>query len=125
MRDSYLLAVGLLTGLTLPASALPQISDILPDNSSFASDIKQSSPNVITEDTSLSPFSNQLAQAFESLPQDGDEKSLPTLFNVSFPEFSSQPLSPSKALNQQMARKIFTILITLYCNLPIKNHQHP
>ncbi|MBD2253505.1 SGNH/GDSL hydrolase family protein [Nostoc parmelioides] len=97
MRDSYLLAVGLLTGLTLPASALPQISDILPDNSSFASDLKQSAPEVITEDTSLSPFSNQLSQAFESLPQDGDEKSLPTLFNVSFPEFSSQPLSPSKA----------------------------
>ena len=88
MRDSYLLAVGLLTGLTLPASALPQIADILPDSATLASDVKQSSQTNITPDTSLSPFSTQVSQAV-------DEKGLPKLFNLSLPEFSTQPPLPS------------------------------
>ncbi|MBD2500188.1 SGNH/GDSL hydrolase family protein [Anabaena azotica] len=90
MRDSYLLAVGLLTGLTLPASALPQISDILPDSTTLALDVKQSSQTNITPDASLSPFSTQISQTV-------DEKGLPTLFNVSLPEFSTQPPLPSQA----------------------------
>jgi lysophospholipase L1-like esterase len=90
MKDSYLLAVGLFTGLTLPASALPQISDILPDNSKFVSDINQNSQTTVNSKKSLPVFSTQIAQTV-------DEKALPTLFNVSYPEFSTQPLSPVKA----------------------------
>lgn len=89
MRDSYLLAVGLVTGLTLPASALPQIADIQPDSSRLASDVKQSSQTNTSPETSLSPFNTQISRAV-------DEKSLPTLFNVSLPEFSSQPLLPAQ-----------------------------
>ncbi len=89
MRDSYLLAVGLLTGLTLPASALPQISDILPNSSRLASSVKQSPQTHITPDTYSSPFSTQISKGV-------DEKSLPTLFPVSLPKFSNQPLSAFK-----------------------------
>lgn len=90
MRDTYLLAVGFLTGLTLPASALPQISDILPNSAKFASDVKPNPQTDITPDTSLALFSIQVSQKV-------DEQSLPTLFNLSFPEFSNQPLLPSLA----------------------------
>ncbi|BCL36221.1 SGNH/GDSL hydrolase family protein [Nostoc sp. MS1] len=90
MRDSYLLAVGLFTGLTLPASALPQISDILPDNSQFVSGVKPNAQTTVTSVPSLSIFSTKVSQVV-------DEKALPTVFNVSIPEFSSQPLLPAKA----------------------------
>ncbi|MEJ1935327.1 SGNH/GDSL hydrolase family protein [Nostoc sp. NIES-2111] len=98
MRDSYLLAVGLFTGLTLPASALPQISDILPDNSKSVSDVKQSSQITVTSAPSLSAFSIQVSQAV-------DENGLPTLFNISSPEFSTQPLSPTKASESTSGEK--------------------
>jgi lysophospholipase L1-like esterase len=74
MRDSYLLAAGLLTGLAIPASALSHLSITLPANSRVVADLK---PNPLTTVS---------------------EKNLPS-FDISLPEFSSQvlpPLEPSQ-----------------------------
>jgi lysophospholipase L1-like esterase len=68
MRDPYLLAASLLTGLAIPASALPQMSIILSENPSFQWDLKQGSQPTAGEkivpsvDISLPEFSNQALQ---------------------------------------------------------------
>lgn len=65
MRYPYLLAVGLLTGLAIPASALPQMSIILPETNKFLWDSKQGSQvtvdenNITNLEISLAEFSNQ------------------------------------------------------------------
>ncbi|MBW4557239.1 MAG: G-D-S-L family lipolytic protein [Trichormus sp. ATA11-4-KO1] len=69
MRDTYLLAAGLLTGLAIPASALPHLSVFLPENSQFLWN---------------SPKSSQIRI---------DEK-ISTSLNISLPEFHEQVLIP-------------------------------
>ncbi|MEH2058809.1 MAG: SGNH/GDSL hydrolase family protein [Nostoc sp.] len=93
MRDPYLLAAGLLTGLAIPASALPHLSIVLPENSRFLWDLKQGSQAIVSTkiinsvDISLPQLSGQGFQPLKSSqPTVGDK-------NVSsVPEFSSQGL---------------------------------
>jgi hypothetical protein len=65
MREPYLLAASLLTGLAIPASALPQMSSITPEELGFLGDINQDSQSLAGEniipsvDISLPEFSNQ------------------------------------------------------------------
>ncbi|HYW20501.1 MAG TPA: SGNH/GDSL hydrolase family protein [Nodularia sp. (in: cyanobacteria)] len=65
MRYPYLLAVGWLTGLAIPASALPQMPIILPETHKFPSDLKQELQMTVDEkkitnlDISLAQLSNQ------------------------------------------------------------------
>ncbi len=105
MKYPYLLAAGLLTGLAIPASALPHLSIVLPENSRFLWDLKQGSqPIVSTEiiksvDLSLRELS---AQAWQPL-----KSSQPTVEkNVSsVPEFSSQALpAPTQSLVNASAK---------------------
>ena len=49
MREPYLLAGSLLTGLILPAWTLPQVSIILPESSQFLSDFKHNSQLTVGE----------------------------------------------------------------------------
>ncbi|OUL34311.1 SGNH/GDSL hydrolase family protein [Nostoc sp. 106C] len=104
MRDPYLLAASLLTGLAIPASALPQMSIILPENSRFHWDLKQGSQLTIGEktipsvDISLPEFYSQALQTLESSPPRVGEKIIPN-FGVALPEFTNQvlltPVEPS------------------------------
>ncbi len=65
MREPYLLAAGLLTGLVIPASALPQMSRVMPEtsqlllNSPQNSQITANKKNIANPDISLPEFSNQ------------------------------------------------------------------
>jgi lysophospholipase L1-like esterase len=101
MRDSYLLAASLLTGLAIPASALPQLSMIQLENHSVLWNLKQGSLPTVGEkiipsvEISLPEFSNQVLSAPESwLPTVG-EKIIPST-EISSPEFSNQVLSAPK-----------------------------
>jgi lysophospholipase L1-like esterase len=49
MRESYLWAAGLLTGLAIPAAALPQMSIILPETSQFLGNLPQNSQITVDE----------------------------------------------------------------------------
>ncbi len=94
MRDSYLLAATLLTGLAIPASALPQLSMIQLENHRVLWDLKQGSLPTVGEkiipsvEISLPEFSNQGLQAAESSPPTVNEKIIPSV-EISLPEFSS------------------------------------
>ncbi len=69
MRDVYLLAAGLLTGLAVPVSTLTQQSMIEPENHQLLSSFKQDLQPVVGEtvtptvETSLPEFSNQMLPA--------------------------------------------------------------
>ncbi|MBW4612895.1 MAG: G-D-S-L family lipolytic protein [Desmonostoc vinosum HA7617-LM4] len=71
MRYHYLLAAGLLTGLAIPASALPQLSIILPENSRYLWNSRRDSQPPISQ------------------------KIVPR-FNIFFPKLSSQAVQPSE-----------------------------
>ncbi|QLE54647.1 SGNH/GDSL hydrolase family protein [Nostoc sp. TCL26-01] len=113
MREPYLLAAGLLTGLALPASALPQMSMILPEESEVQWDAKQGSQtvtdvkNISSTDISLPEFSNQLFHHGEILPT-VSENNDPRFFNLSLPEFSSQTLPPLEASQPKAGEKNLT-----------------
>ncbi|MDF5706094.1 MAG: SGNH/GDSL hydrolase family protein [Nostoc sp. S4] len=97
MRDPYLLAAGLLTGLAIPASALPHLSIVLPENSRFLWDLKQGSQTVVSTKTInsvdfyLPEFSNQALQPLESLQLTAGEQNINSV-DSSLPELSSQGL---------------------------------
>ena len=55
MRAAYLLAVGLLTGLAIPASALTQMSIFLPETSRLLWDFKQGSQIIVDEKNITNP----------------------------------------------------------------------
>ncbi|BDI16525.1 hypothetical protein ANSO36C_23270 [Nostoc cf. commune SO-36] len=106
MRDPYLLAAGLLTGLAIPASALPHLSIVLPENSRFLWDLKQGSQAIIstkiinTVDLSLPELSGQGFQTLKSSQPTVSEKNVPSL-----PEFSSQGLpAPTESLTNPSAQ---------------------
>ncbi|MEH2128599.1 SGNH/GDSL hydrolase family protein [Nostoc sp.] len=102
MRDPYLLAAGLLTGLAIPASALPHLSIVLPESSRFLWDLKQGSQTIVSTkiiksvDLSLPELSGQAFQSLKSSQPIVSEKSVPSV-----PEFSSQglPVSTESSLN--------------------------
>ena len=102
MRDPYLLAAGLLTGLAIPASALPHLSIVLPESSRFLWDLKQGSQTIASTkiinsvDLSLPELSGQAFQPLKSSQPIVGEKNVPSV-----PEFSSQalPVSTESSLN--------------------------
>ncbi|MBE9006769.1 G-D-S-L family lipolytic protein [Fortiea sp. LEGE XX443] len=83
MRHNYLLAAGLLTGLVIPASKLPNLSSILPVNSSYLWNLKYNSQSTVTEkiipsfDTSLPEFSYQALQHIKNSQLTVGEKNAP------------------------------------------------
>lgn len=97
MREPYLLAASVLTGLAIPASALPQLSSILPENSQLLWDLKQGSQPTVGEkiipsvDISLPEFSSQALSVLEVSQPIVGEKIIPSV-DVSSPEFSNQVL---------------------------------
>ncbi|MBD2243161.1 SGNH/GDSL hydrolase family protein [Nostoc sp. FACHB-888] len=105
MRDPYLLAAGLLTGLAIPASALPHLSIVLPENSRFLWDLKQGSQTIVSRqiipsvDLSLPELSSQAFQPLKSSQPSG-EKNINSV-DISLPEVSSQvlPTQTESSLN--------------------------
>ncbi|MBX9255781.1 G-D-S-L family lipolytic protein [Desmonostoc muscorum CCALA 125] len=104
MRDPYLLAAGLLTGLAIPASALPHLSIVLPENSRFLWDLKQGSQTIVSTkiinnvDLSLPELSGQALQPLESSQTTLDEQNIKSI-DFSSPELSSQGLpAPTESL---------------------------
>ena len=65
MREPYLLAASLLTGLVLPTSTLSQVSIMLPESSQFLSELKHNfqptvgKTNIPSFDIYLAQFSSQ------------------------------------------------------------------
>jgi lysophospholipase L1-like esterase len=96
MRDPYLLAAGLLTGLAIPASALPHLSIVLPESSRFLWDLKQGSQTIVSRqiipsvDLSLPEISGQAFQPLKNSQPTVDEKNV-----SSVPELSSEGLPAS------------------------------
>ncbi|MBW4646212.1 MAG: G-D-S-L family lipolytic protein [Goleter apudmare HA4340-LM2] len=97
MRDSYLLAASLLTGLAIPVSAIPQLSMLLSTDSNFQWDAQQGSQptpderNIPSVDISLPEFSNQALQPLGNSYPTLDKKIIPSL-DISVPSFSNQEL---------------------------------
>lgn len=97
MRDSYLLAASLLTGLAIPASTLPQHWMIQLENHPVLWNLKQGSLPSVGEkiipslEMSLPEFSNPLSPYLESLPPTVEDKIAPSA-EISSPEFSNQVL---------------------------------
>ncbi|AFY35084.1 SGNH/GDSL hydrolase family protein [Calothrix sp. PCC 7507] len=96
MRDPYLLAAGLLTGLAIPASALPQMSIILSENSRIQWDLKQgsqptASENLPSVDVSLPEFSQQAVKPLADSHPILGQSIIPSV-DVSLPEFSQREL---------------------------------
>lgn len=108
MRDSYLLAVGLLTGLVIPTSAVPHLSLILPENSQLLWDLKQGlqitvdEKNIASHNRSLPKLSNS-ALALSEIPQSQISENNIFSLEISLPQFSNQrlPTSPESLLNPQ------------------------
>lgn len=101
MRDSYLLAASLLTGLAIPVFALSQISMILSKSSGIQWDAKQAlgvaaNDTIIpTREISLPEFTNQAVQSLASSPATLDKKIIPSL-DISSPSFSNSTLPAPK-----------------------------
>ncbi|MBC5793642.1 G-D-S-L family lipolytic protein [Sphaerospermopsis sp. LEGE 00249] len=97
MKEPYLLAAGLLTGLAVPTSALPKMSSLPPENTGFLEDLNPSSrlPGVDEKvtyqvDISLPEFSNQ------AISKPGSSQLAVRQKSNSLPEFSSQAVSASE-----------------------------
>jgi lysophospholipase L1-like esterase len=101
MRDPYLLAAGLLTGLAIPASTLAQLSIIQPVNYQLLWDAKKDLQPTVEEriipsvEISLPEFNNQVLQASQGLQLSQ---------TISLPEFSSQKLPASE--NSQPSQEV-------------------
>ncbi|MEH2249226.1 SGNH/GDSL hydrolase family protein [Nostoc sp.] len=115
MRDPYLLAAGLLTGLAIPASALPHLSIVLPESSRFLWDLKQGSQAIVSTkiiksvDLSLPELSGQAFQPLKSShsqPTVG-EKNVPSV-----PEFSSQGLPAPTESSLDPSAQATSLLLT-------------
>jgi len=108
MKDPYLLAAGLLTGLAIPASALPHLSIVMPEDSRFLWDLKQGSQTIVSRkiipsvDLSLPEFRGQALQPLKSSQPTVDEQNV-----SSVPEFSSQALpAPTESLLNASAQAV-------------------
>ncbi|WP_413174537.1 SGNH/GDSL hydrolase family protein [Anabaena azotica] len=106
MNEPYLLAASLLTGLTVPTSALPKMSSIPPENTAFPDDLKPRSLSPVGKkvtsnvDISLPEFSSQVASKPASLQPRVRDKV------ISRPEFSHQSVSVSDGSQLKVAQKI-------------------
>ncbi|MEH1806706.1 SGNH/GDSL hydrolase family protein [Nostoc sp.] len=113
MRDPYLLAAGLLTGLAIPASALPHLSIVLPESSRFLWDLKQGSQTIVSTkiiksvDLSLPELSGQAFQPLKSSRPIVSEKNVPSV-----PEFSSQALPVSTESSINPSTQATSLLLT-------------
>ncbi len=98
MRDPYLLAASLLTGLALPTSALPQVSIIIPESTKFLSDLQNNSQptvaqqHVLNFDISLPEFSGQVFLPPDTWQTTAAQTNIPSS-DASLPEFNRQELS--------------------------------
>jgi hypothetical protein len=98
MREPYLLAAGLLTGLAIPASALPQMSSIPSTNSGFLKDEQQESylsvggKIISSVNSSVSKLSSQTVSPFHGSQSMAGEQVIPS-FEGTVPEFSHQAVS--------------------------------
>ncbi|MEH1926449.1 MAG: SGNH/GDSL hydrolase family protein [Nostoc sp.] len=104
MKDPYLLAAGLLTGLAIPASALPHLSIVLPENSRFLWNLKQGSQTIVSTkiiksvDISFPELSGQVLQPLKSLQPTEGEKNIKSV-DISLAEPGSQGLpAPTESL---------------------------
>jgi lysophospholipase L1-like esterase len=104
MRDPYLLAAGLLTGLAIPASALPHLSIVLPESSRFLWDLKQGSQTIVSReiipsvDLSLPELSGQAFQPLKNSQPTVEEKnisSVPELISEGLPVSTESLVKPS------------------------------
>ncbi|WP_341527370.1 SGNH/GDSL hydrolase family protein [Nostoc sp. UHCC 0302] len=118
MRDPYLLAAGLLTGLAIPASALPHMSIILQDNSRFLWDLKQGSQPIVNQKIipsvnklSSPELSNQALQLLGNVQPTVGEKVIPNE-DVSLPQLSSQEVSAptESSLNPNLPTATSTLI---------------
>ncbi|MEH1768757.1 SGNH/GDSL hydrolase family protein [Nostoc sp.] len=113
MRDPYLLAAGLLTGLAIPASALPHLSIVLPENSRFLWDLKQGSQAIVSTkiiknvDLSLPELSGQAFQPLKSSQLSEGEKNIPSV-----PEFDSPGLPTPTESSLNPSTQATTLLLT-------------
>ncbi|MCF4969445.1 SGNH/GDSL hydrolase family protein [Nostoc sp. CMAA1605] len=111
MRDSYLLAVGLLTGLAIPASAFPQLSIKSPDKHNSQWFTKQDSQTItdaqhhLKPDVSTPEFSSKLLQTEANTQPQKNQKLLSQLLNLALPELSSQILPASEASEPRASEK--------------------
>jgi lysophospholipase L1-like esterase len=111
MREPYLLAAGLLTGLAIPASALPEMSHILPKKHISHLDTKQTLQTItdvkndLNNEISAPEFSNQVSQPVEKLQPTLGEKFFPRLLHLSLSELSSQLLPSSEAAEPKASEK--------------------
>ncbi|AFZ60170.1 G-D-S-L family lipolytic protein [Anabaena cylindrica FACHB-243] len=106
MKEPYLLAASLLTGLTVPTSALPKMSSILPENTAFLEDLTPDSQSQVSRkvinnvDISLPEFSGQATSTPRRSQRQVREKS------ISLPEFSSQAVSISENSQGEAGEKV-------------------
>lgn len=93
MKEPYLLAASLLTGLAVPTSAIPKMSSLPPENQDFLQDSNSVSQSPVPKkvDISLPEFSSQALSQPESSQLPEVQKS------DSLPEFSSQNVSALEA----------------------------
>jgi lysophospholipase L1-like esterase len=104
MKDLYLLAAGLLTGLAIPASALPQMSNPEPEPSAQLSDTKDNSQPTVSKTTV--PDSDGTQEPEFSKPVSS--------LNPNFKALIRKPLSGTQLYYQRLAAleagKIYTRL---------------
>jgi hypothetical protein len=104
MKEPYLLAASLLTGLAVPTSALPKMSSLPPENTGFLEDINPRSQLSVSEkatskvDISLPEFSSQ------AISKPGSSQLRSRQKSTSLPEFSSQTVSASETSPVQVKK---------------------
>ncbi|MBK1988115.1 G-D-S-L family lipolytic protein [Sphaerospermopsis aphanizomenoides BCCUSP55] len=106
MKEPYLLAASLLTGLAVPTSAIPKMSSPPPENTGFLEDLKPSSQLPVEKkvpsnvDISLPEFSSQaVSKAGRSKPRVREKF-------ISKPEFSGQPVLTSTSSQLKASHKV-------------------
>ncbi|MBD2295013.1 G-D-S-L family lipolytic protein [Anabaena sphaerica FACHB-251] len=104
MKEPYLLAASLLTGLTVPTSALPKMSSLPPENTGFLEDLNPRSQFPVGEkvtskvDISLPEFSSQ------TISKPGSSQLPVRQKSIFLPEFSNQSVSISETSSVQIEK---------------------
>ncbi|MEA5578473.1 SGNH/GDSL hydrolase family protein [Anabaena sp. UHCC 0451] len=113
MKEPYLLAASLLTGLTVPTSALPKMSSLPPVNTGFLEDLNLRSQLSVSEkatpkvDISLPEFSSQ------AISQPGSSQLPIVQKSNSLAEFSSQSVSALENSSVQVKKSPANVDILL------------
>ncbi|TVP60563.1 MAG: lipolytic protein G-D-S-L family [Nodularia sp. (in: Bacteria)] len=95
MREPYLLAAGLLTGLAIPASALPQMSIVLPETSQLVLNSQQSSQ--------IAGDKKNIAHPHRSFPEFSYQRLPESLFHHSSPPSHLPLISGNQLYHQRLA----------------------